>query len=317
MFPESSVSTIVRAVNEIRANATVLGLIGLGLLVWSSLGLFGALESAFNIVYGRPNRSFFRGKALAAGLMIGLLVVLFAGLVVGSFGQNQLSHHAPGVAGNSIAAFILSLAASSAASFAFLFVSYYVLTNVPHTPRDVFPGAIASTLALALTFQVLPLYLDLAQGSPALQAFGGPLILLVWLYLMANVIVLGAELNWWFGDGGASGALVRRRPSRGSSLEGLSRREQRRAPRGRPMRVPSAFHASPSSATVRCSPSGTNTGSKPKPSSAAGLERDRAPRASPVPRNSRPPERARRARRRSAPIGQPRRRGPSRARPTC
>ena len=89
MFPESSVSTIVRAVNEIRANATVIGLIGLGLLIWSSLGLFGALESAFNIVYGRPNRPFFRGKALAAGLMIGLLVVLFAGLVAASFGQTS------------------------------------------------------------------------------------------------------------------------------------------------------------------------------------------------------------------------------------
>jgi uncharacterized BrkB/YihY/UPF0761 family membrane protein len=26
---------------------------------------------------------------------------------------------------------------------------------------------------------------------------GGPAILLLWLYAMANVIVLGAELNWW------------------------------------------------------------------------------------------------------------------------
>jgi membrane protein len=198
MFPESSVSTIVRTVNSIRANATVIGLIGLGLLLWSSLGLFGALESAFNIVYGRPNRSFFRGKALAAALMMGLLVLLFAGLVVGSFGQDQLSRHAPGVAGNGVAAFVLSVAATSTASFAFLFVSYYLLTNVPHTPRDVLPGALAATLVLALSFQVLPLYLELAKGSPALQAFGGPVILLVWLYLMANVIVLGAELNWWF-----------------------------------------------------------------------------------------------------------------------
>jgi uncharacterized BrkB/YihY/UPF0761 family membrane protein len=30
-----------------------------------------------------------------------------------------------------------------------------------------------------------------------LRAFGAPAILLVWLYVMANVIVLGAELNWW------------------------------------------------------------------------------------------------------------------------
>src|SRR5262245_56193173 len=137
MFPESSVSTIVRAVNSIRANATAIGLIGLGILLWSSLGLFGALESAFNIVYGRPNRSFFRGKATAAALMIGLLFVLFAGLVVGSFGQDQLSRHASGVAGNGVAAYLLSLAASCAGSFVFLFVSYYLLTNVQQTPRDV------------------------------------------------------------------------------------------------------------------------------------------------------------------------------------
>jgi membrane protein len=213
MFPEGSVSTIVRAVNEIRANATVIGLVGLGLLVWSSLGLFGALESAFNIVYGRPNRPFFRGKALAAALMIGLLVVLFAGLVVGSFGQDQLTRHAAGVAGNGVAAYAISVAATSAASFAFVFVSYYLLTNVPHAPRDVLPGALAATLALTVTFQVLPIYLDLAQGAPALQAFGGPIILLVWLYLMANIIVLGAELNWW---------LARRRARLAEGLPGLA-----------------------------------------------------------------------------------------------
>jgi uncharacterized BrkB/YihY/UPF0761 family membrane protein len=30
-----------------------------------------------------------------------------------------------------------------------------------------------------------------------LQTLSGPAILLVWLYVMANVIVLGAEVNWW------------------------------------------------------------------------------------------------------------------------
>jgi len=30
-----------------------------------------------------------------------------------------------------------------------------------------------------------------------LRAFGGLVLLLVWLYLMANIIVLGAEINWF------------------------------------------------------------------------------------------------------------------------
>jgi uncharacterized BrkB/YihY/UPF0761 family membrane protein len=32
-----------------------------------------------------------------------------------------------------------------------------------------------------------------------LQTLSGPAILLVWLYVRANVIVLGAEVNWWRG----------------------------------------------------------------------------------------------------------------------
>jgi membrane protein len=213
MFPESSVSTIVRAVNEIRSKSATLGIVGLLFLLWSSLGLFGALESAFNIVYGQANRSFLRGKALATGLMIALLVLLFAGLVVASFGKDQLHRHAPGVAGNSVVAYSVSILVAAVASFVFLFGSYFVLTNVEHRAQDVLPGAALGAAVLTVTFQVLPVYLELAQDSATLQAFGGPVMLLVWLYLMANVMVFGAEFNWW---------LERRRSYPVESVAGLA-----------------------------------------------------------------------------------------------
>jgi uncharacterized BrkB/YihY/UPF0761 family membrane protein len=44
---------------------------------------------------------------------------------------------------------------------------------------------------------VLPIYLRVSKDVIALQALGGPALLLVWLYVMANVIVFGAEVNWW------------------------------------------------------------------------------------------------------------------------
>ena len=213
IFPKSSVSTIVRAVNEIRRNSATLGIVGLAVLIWSSLGLFGALESAFNIVYGRPNRSFIRGKALGAGLMMGLLVLLFAGLVVASFGYLQLRRHASGLIANTVVSVALPIVASSLATFVFLLVVYYLLTNVEHSLRDVVPGAVLATIVLEATFQVLPVYLRISQSSPGLQAFGGPAILLVWLYLMANVIVFGAEFNWW---------LARRRQATLEEIPGLA-----------------------------------------------------------------------------------------------
>ena len=206
VFPSRSIDQIVRAVRAIQDNAATLGVLGGVLLLWSSLSLFSVLESAFNIVYGRPNRSFFHGKALAVVLLVGSLVVLFLGLVLGTVGFRLLTRYAGDVVGNRFVAYGLSVLASSAALLVFLLAIYSLLTNVRLTLRQVLPGALLATLLLQITFQVLPLYLLLTREVIALQTFGGLPILLVWLYVMANVIVLGAEVNWWLSHGRAEAA---------------------------------------------------------------------------------------------------------------
>ena len=85
--------------------------------------------------------------------------------------------------------------------FVFLFSVYYLLTNEKMTFSEVLPGTIVATIALEASFQLLPVYLRLSRDVIALQAFGAPALLLVWLYLMANVIVFGAEVNWWLARG--------------------------------------------------------------------------------------------------------------------
>lgn len=203
MFPGSSVRRVVDIVQTLRENALALGVIGGLFLLWTSLSLFSVLESAFNIVYGEPNRPFLKGKAIASALLIGSLIVLFAGLVVGSIGLEVLKRYAGWLATNDVVAYTLSVAVSTAAVFVFLLVTYYVLTNIEHTFRDVLPGAVLGAALLQLTFQALPVYVRLSRDLVTLQALGTPVILLVWLYVMANVIVLGAEVNWWFSRGRA------------------------------------------------------------------------------------------------------------------
>jgi membrane protein len=196
-FPSQSVADILRVVRELRDNAFAFGIAGVVFLIWGSLSLFSVLESAFNIVYGRPNRGFLHGKALALGLLIASLVVLFAGLVVGSIGVELARHYAEGAIANGYVAYALSLLVSTLATFVFLVTVYYLLTNANIPFREVLPGAALATILLQATFQVLPAYIRLSRDVLALQAFGAPAILLVWLYLMSNVIVFGAELNWW------------------------------------------------------------------------------------------------------------------------
>jgi len=195
-FPNTSINSIVKSVRAIQSNAAALGIVGGAFLLWSSLSFFSVLESAFNIVYGRPNRGFLHGKALATLMMVGSLVALFLSLVIGSIGQEILKRYA-GFSGNSTSARVIAIAVSTAGLFVFLSSAYYVLTNVDLTLREVLPGAATAGVALEATFQFLPVYVDISKHNPVLQTLSGPAILLVWLYVMAIVIVLGAEVNWW------------------------------------------------------------------------------------------------------------------------
>ena len=199
VLPSASISQIVRVVNDIRDNAATLGIIGGIFLLWTSLSLFSVLESAFNIVYGRPNRAFLHGKGVAIVVMLGTLITLFAGLVIGTVGYEVLDDAVPGVVQNQWAGYFLSLLLSTAAVFVFLVSVYYLLTNEELTIRDVLPGAVLASVLLQVSFQALPLYVALSQRDEVLtlRALGAPVILLIWLYVMANAIVFGAEINWW------------------------------------------------------------------------------------------------------------------------
>jgi membrane protein len=196
VFPDRSVESIVNVVDAVQRNATALSVVGAVALLWSSLSLFSALESAFNILYGRPNRSFLRGKALASVYMIVALVVLFAGLTVGTIGYDLLRRYATNVVSNQWVALALTLLASGLALFAFLQSAYYRLPNARLTHREVVPGAVLGATVLVGTLQALPLFVSLTSEVVALQALGTTFLLLVWLYVMANVIVFGAALNY-------------------------------------------------------------------------------------------------------------------------
>src|SRR5205823_8504317 len=112
-FPGTSLKGIESLAHHVRDNATALGIIGGVGLLWSSLSLFSALESALNIVYGLPNRGFLHGKGIAAALMATVLTTLFVSLVLGVFGASVLKHHLR-FADSAAVAYMLSFVASLA-----------------------------------------------------------------------------------------------------------------------------------------------------------------------------------------------------------
>jgi membrane protein len=193
-FPENSVENILDAVTEIQEQATELSVIGGIGLIWAALGFFSVLESAFNIVYGLPNRPFIRQKSFVLVLTAASLIVLFLALVISSVGVELVQR--AGVA-EGFLSYLYALLVSTALLLGMTWSLYRLLTNTPLTWRETLPGAIVAAVLLQASFQILPLFVRLSNELIALQAYGGLVLLLVWLYVMANILVLGAEVNWW------------------------------------------------------------------------------------------------------------------------
>jgi membrane protein len=210
-FPGTSVESIVNLVRRVQNNAAALGIIGGVGLLWSSTSFFSALESALNIVYGLPNRRFFHGKGIAAALMATILTTLFVSLVVGAFGGTVLKNHLQ-FADSSAVAYILSFGASFAGVFVFLLVVYAWLPNTEVSWREALPGAITGAVVLEASFLVLPFFVRHATVNVTLRTLGGPAILLLWLYVMANVIVFGGEINWWWRERHREHSVANERP---------------------------------------------------------------------------------------------------------
>jgi membrane protein len=200
VLPGQPVEDLVELVGRLRANAGAYGLIGLIGIVWASLGLLSAVESALNIIYEVPNRPFLRQKLVVTALVGSSIVGLFMALLVVT---TLVAWIAPQGSTRMVEllASAVSLVFTAGLSFALLLTAYVRLPNTRLTSREVLPGVIFTTVAFQGSFQLLPLYLRFGESLPALEAFGGVVLLLVWLYVLCNVFLLGAEINWWYGRG--------------------------------------------------------------------------------------------------------------------
>ena len=119
-----------------------------------------------------------------------------------------LSEIAPGL--SHLAVWRIGGGSRSARSTTFLFL--LLATACCPTPSSrrarCSPGTIVSTVLLQLTFEPLPLYVRSVEGLPMLKIFGGAAVLLVWLYLMGNVLLIGGAITWWAARGRAAAAAT-------------------------------------------------------------------------------------------------------------
>ena len=177
-------------------------LISVGILgaLWSASGSFTSTMEALNVCYCvRETRPFWLTHALAILFTVvsgGLTILAFSLVIVGRHIGAWLASRVPAVSTVDPALPALRyLLASTCIMFAVMFVYRYA-PNFKSSFKQAFPGAAVAVIAWLILSTGLNLYFQkVAQLNHTYGVLGGAVALLLWLYLTAFAVLLGAELN--------------------------------------------------------------------------------------------------------------------------
>jgi membrane protein len=181
--------------------ATIIGLVTLFL---GATGAFLELQTALNAIWrvkprpGANVRDFVVQRLISFGLVVGVGFLLLVSLLV-SAGLAALSRYLgqllPALtafweAGNVLVSlFVITL----------LFAMVYkILPDVRLRWRDVWVGALVTAGFFSIGKQLIGLYLGTSSVASSYGAAGSVVVLLVWVYYSAQVVLLGAEFTRFY-----------------------------------------------------------------------------------------------------------------------
>jgi len=213
-FP-SQFGDLLGFLEETRDLGGILGIVSLLGLLWSGSTLFGAMAMVFNRFYGVADRGLV-GQRLTAFVMIAIYAALIPVSVLASgistflvgVSEQVLPFNVPG------SAFVVGWLVSITSAAAMFLALYRLVPNTPLSFREIWRGALLATVLFVALSQIFPIYLGYMGGGFAVyKTLGVFFLMMTWFYFVANVIVLGAELNAFYGGHGetASKAVAKDR----------------------------------------------------------------------------------------------------------
>jgi membrane protein len=175
---------------------------GLGLLVllFGATGVFVELRDALNLIWkvsdsGGVLRGLLRGRLLAFNIVVGtgfiLIVSLLVSTALAALGDSLRSHL------NRLDDVMRGLDFGvSCAVIATLFALIFkVLPDVPLSWRDVWLGAVVTSLLFTAGKFAIGAYLGTTRIASAYGAAGSVVLLLLWVYYSSLIFFFGAELT--------------------------------------------------------------------------------------------------------------------------
>lgn len=167
-----------------RGGASLLGIV---FLTWTAIKVFRGLDIAFSTVYGAADDPSFLSTTFHA-----LVVLLALGAGITAVGAIQL---AVATIPDAQTSMLVSPFASFLSLTILFFPMYYVFSAGQHSAISVLPGTAVAAAGWTLLGELFGIYAANAATYALFGLIGGFMLLLMWFYFGAIVLLIGAILN--------------------------------------------------------------------------------------------------------------------------
>ena len=199
LFPSAADDTLQRALDRVRDSSNAFGIVALLASIWIGSSFWGALDTAFCRIYHCRCRSWVEQKRFALVMLVVVLLLMAATVAVPTLqsilvsGRSDLPLGLDEVQGIVYAG---TLVVGLLLLFGILCVVYWSVPNEWVPWRAVWPGAAAATVAIGIVDYAFPFYLS---NISSIARFGTTfvfvVIVLLWFYALAIIILAGAVIN--------------------------------------------------------------------------------------------------------------------------
>jgi membrane protein len=190
-----NVDNIVKRAQDISLAGLSFGVLA---LVWSSSGIFSAVRRGLNAAAHRQkSRSYLHGKLIDLALIpcLGILIILSVGLTTAS--QVLIEHSlGPLEFDTNVALRVSSYFVPATVSFSMFALLYRYVPTARPSWREALCGAAFATALFEVTKNFYALIFSLtafSKDTAVYAGFGNALGFLLWLFLNASILLLGAE----------------------------------------------------------------------------------------------------------------------------
>ncbi len=199
-FP-SQFDFLTSQLEQFNEHAVSLGVTGSVALVWSALGVFGAISAAVDHAWGvERQRSYWTRKLYAFSMLIvAELILIVAVLLVSASEIARASWFAAVLLRFPGLAVLRSLALRHATTLLFIMVVgliYYFVPNATVRVPDVWVGAVVTGLLWKATLAGFSWYVrDMSRFTRVNGSIAAVIVFLIWAYVQAVILLYGVEFT--------------------------------------------------------------------------------------------------------------------------